>query len=168
MDKKQLRVVEAGKQDDPSFSAAFVQECQIAGGWSANNKLRISADNFRFARQNEAAGTADTAAWVMSAVLISGSDKLWVTRRCPCDPSTQMMLEELQRRHRYIRLIERFAQHFDCSPDRLEPQHIREYQAQLFNRPQAESRFRDFPLIGMSPRRCYCRISTRRLCWGRS
>jgi hypothetical protein len=32
---------------------------------------------------------ADAAAWVMSAVLIVGSDNLWVTRRCPCDPSTQ-------------------------------------------------------------------------------
>jgi hypothetical protein len=44
-----------------------------------------------------------------------------------------MMLEELQRRHyseetarRYIRFIERFAQHFRCSPDRLGPRHIRE------------------------------------------
>jgi site-specific recombinase XerD len=49
------------------------------------------------------------------------------------------MLEELQRRHyseattqRYIRSVERFAQHFHCSPDRLGRQHIREYQAQLF------------------------------------
>src|SRR5258708_13748188 len=49
------------------------------------------------------------------------------------------MLEELQRRHysqattqRYVRFIERFAQHFHCSPDRLGRQHIREYQAQLF------------------------------------
>jgi len=49
------------------------------------------------------------------------------------------MLEELQRRHysqattqRYLRLVERFAQHFHCSPDRLGRQHIREYQAQLF------------------------------------
>ena len=38
----------------------------------------------------------------------------------------KMMLEELQRRHyseattqRYIRFIERFAQHFHRSPDRL-------------------------------------------------
>ena len=51
----------------------------------------------------------------------------------------KMMLEELQRRHysesttrRYIRFIERFAKHFHCSPDRLGPRHIREYQAQLF------------------------------------
>jgi len=51
----------------------------------------------------------------------------------------KMMLEELQRRHyseattqRYIRFIERFAQHFHRSPDRLGRQHIREYQAQLF------------------------------------
>jgi site-specific recombinase XerD len=49
------------------------------------------------------------------------------------------MLEELQRRHyseattqRYIRLVERFAQHFHCSPDRLGTRHIREYQVQLF------------------------------------
>jgi integrase/recombinase XerD len=51
----------------------------------------------------------------------------------------KMMREALQRRHysetttqRYIRLIERFAQHFHRSPDRLGPQHIRQYQAQLF------------------------------------
>src|SRR6202008_3283864 len=50
-----------------------------------------------------------------------------------------MMLEELQRRHYseattnyYIRHVERFAQYFHRSPDRLGPQHIREYQAQLF------------------------------------
>jgi integrase/recombinase XerD len=49
------------------------------------------------------------------------------------------MLEELQRRHyseattqRYIRLVERFAQHFHSAPDRLGRRHIREYQAQLF------------------------------------
>jgi hypothetical protein len=41
------------------------------------------------------------------------------------------MLEELQRRHyseatkqRYIRFVERFAQHFHSSPDRLGRQHI--------------------------------------------
>src|ERR1700680_310890 len=51
----------------------------------------------------------------------------------------RIMLEELQRRHYseattryYIRAVERFAQHFHCSPDRLGPRHIREYQAQLF------------------------------------
>ena len=44
---------------------------------------------FRVARKNEAAGAADAAAWVMSAVLIFSSDNLWVTRRCSCDPSTQ-------------------------------------------------------------------------------
>src|SRR5216684_3028034 len=51
----------------------------------------------------------------------------------------RIMLEELQRRHYseataryYIRAVERFARHFHCSPDRLGPGHIREYQAQLF------------------------------------
>ena len=53
---------------------------RFVGNWEVNIWL---------ARQNEAAGAADAAAWVMSAVLIFGSDNLWVTRRCPCDPSTQ-------------------------------------------------------------------------------
>jgi hypothetical protein len=46
-----------------------------------------------------------------------------------------IVLEELQRRHyseatpqRYIRSVERFAQHFHCSPDRLGRRHIRECQ----------------------------------------
>ncbi len=53
----------------------------------------------------------------------------------------KIMLEELQRRHYseatthyYIRHVERFARHFHCSPDRLGPQHIREYQAHLFTK----------------------------------
>jgi site-specific recombinase XerD len=53
-----------------------------------------------------------------------------------------MMLEELQRRHYseattryYIRKVEAFARHFRRrSPDRLGPQHIREYQAYLFTK----------------------------------
>jgi len=51
------------------------------------------------------------------------------------------MLEELQRRHYseattryYIRAVEAFARHFQCSPDRLGPRHIREYQAHLFTK----------------------------------
>jgi integrase/recombinase XerD len=53
----------------------------------------------------------------------------------------KIMLEELQRRHYsegtthyYIRHVERFARYFHCSPDRLGPRHIREYQAQLFTK----------------------------------
>ena len=53
----------------------------------------------------------------------------------------KIMLEELQRRHYsegttryYIRHVERFARHFNCSPDRLGPQHIRQYQAHLFGK----------------------------------
>jgi site-specific recombinase XerD len=51
------------------------------------------------------------------------------------------MLEELQRRNyaqhttrSYIRTVEEFARHFNCSPDRLGPRHIREYQAELFEK----------------------------------
>src|SRR5258708_14768667 len=52
-----------------------------------------------------------------------------------------MMLEELQRRNYaettidcYLRAVEEFSRHFHCSPDRLGPQHIREYQAELFQK----------------------------------
>ena len=34
----------------------------------------------------------------------------------------------------YIRTVEDFARHFHCSPDRLGPRHIREYQADLFEK----------------------------------
>jgi integrase/recombinase XerD len=46
-----------------------------------------------------------------------------------------------QRRHyahhttrSYIRTVEDFARRFNCSPDRLGPRHIREYQAELFEK----------------------------------
>jgi site-specific recombinase XerD len=53
----------------------------------------------------------------------------------------KMMLEELQRlnyaettiRH-YIRTVEDFARRFNRPPDRLGPRHIREYQAELFQK----------------------------------
>jgi integrase/recombinase XerD len=51
------------------------------------------------------------------------------------------MLEELQRRsyaentiRHYLRAVENFARRFRCSPDRLGPRHIREYQAELFQK----------------------------------
>ena len=53
----------------------------------------------------------------------------------------KMMLEELQRRNysenttrSYIHTVEDFAQRFNLPPDRLGPQHIREYQAELFQK----------------------------------
>jgi integrase/recombinase XerD len=53
----------------------------------------------------------------------------------------KMMLEELQRRNYaqttidcYLRSVEDFSRYFRCSPDRLGPQHIREYQAALFQK----------------------------------
>jgi site-specific recombinase XerD len=49
-----------------------------------------------------------------------------------------MMLEELERRNysagttqRYLRFVERFAEHFHKSPDKLGPDHLRSYQAYL-------------------------------------
>jgi integrase/recombinase XerD len=53
----------------------------------------------------------------------------------------KMMLEELQRLNYsenttrcYIRTVEDFAKRFKRSPDRLGPEHIREYQAELFKK----------------------------------
>jgi len=53
----------------------------------------------------------------------------------------KMMLEELQRRcyaentiRHYVRAVEDFARRFRCSPDRLGLRHIREYQAELFQK----------------------------------
>jgi site-specific recombinase XerD len=57
-----------------------------------------------------------------------------------------MMLEELQRLNyaettirNYIRTVEDFARRFNCSPDRLGPRHIREYQAELFQKRKLSS-----------------------------
>src|ERR1700726_5261452 len=53
----------------------------------------------------------------------------------------KMMLEELERRNYseattrcYIRTVEDFARRFNRPPDRLGPRHIREYQAELFQK----------------------------------
>ena len=53
----------------------------------------------------------------------------------------KIMLEELQRRNysenttrSYLHTVEDFARRFQRSPDRLGPQHIREYQAELFQK----------------------------------
>src|ERR1017187_3730092 len=53
----------------------------------------------------------------------------------------KMMLEELQRRNysqstttTCIRTVEDFARYFKRRPDQLGPEHIREYQAQLFSK----------------------------------
>jgi len=57
-----------------------------------------------------------------------------------------MMLEELQRRNysdetirSYMHAVEDFARRFNCPPDRLGLQHIRQYQAELFQKRQLSS-----------------------------
>jgi site-specific recombinase XerD len=66
---------------------------------------------------------------------------MWVTGGVPVTHLRKMMLEELQRRHFsentircYIRAVEDFARRFQRPPDRLGPRHIREYQAELFQK----------------------------------
>lgn len=57
-----------------------------------------------------------------------------------------MMLEELQRRNyapntikAYVRIIQEFAQYFHRPPDKLGPQHLRQYQAYLFQTRKLEA-----------------------------
>src|SRR6516165_702148 len=66
---------------------------------------------------------------------------MWVTGGVPVTHLRKMMLEELQRLNYsqnttrcYIRTVEDFARRFNCSPDRLGLRHIREYQAELFQK----------------------------------
>ena len=47
------------------------------------------------------------------------------------EKASDVITQRLPPTQRYIRFVERFAQHFHSSPDRLSRQHIREYQAQL-------------------------------------
>jgi site-specific recombinase XerD len=56
------------------------------------------------------------------------------------------MLDELQLRNyaqntirHYVRTVEDFARRFNCSPDRLGPRHVREYQAELFRKGKSPS-----------------------------
>src|SRR5260370_31866766 len=62
-------------------------------------------------------------------------------KEVPVTHLRKMMLEELQRRNYsqhttryYIRTVEDFARRFNLPPDRLGPRHIREYQAELFQK----------------------------------
>src|SRR5271166_6657536 len=66
---------------------------------------------------------------------------MWVTGGVPVTHLRKIMLEELQGRNyseetirSYIQAVEDFSRHFNCSPDRLGPRHIREYQAELFQK----------------------------------
>src|ERR1700731_336386 len=66
---------------------------------------------------------------------------MWVTGGVPVTHLRKMMVEELHRRNyaqntirHYLRAVEDFARRFRCSPDRLGPRHIREYQAELFQK----------------------------------
>src|SRR6266702_3683412 len=73
--------------------------------------------------------------WVLAVV----EAKVSVTRRFTVTHLRQMMLDELQRRNYspntvrpYVHAVEEFARYFRRSPDRLGPDHVREYQVHLF------------------------------------
>ena len=62
-------------------------------------------------------------------------------KEVPVTHLKKMMLEELQRRNyaetttrHYICAVQDFSRRFNCRPDRLGPRHIREYQAELFQK----------------------------------
>src|SRR5438046_6124764 len=66
---------------------------------------------------------------------------MWVTGVVPVTHLRKLMLEELQRLNyseetirSYIHAVEDFSRRFNCPPDRLGPRHIREFQAELFQK----------------------------------
>jgi len=77
---------------------------------------------------------AARAAWKPSPVEHTCQRGFWIT----VTRLRKMMLEELERRNysagttrNYLRFVERFAQHFGKSPDKLGPDHLRSCQAYL-------------------------------------
>ena len=75
----------------------------------------------------------------------------------------KMMLEELQRRNyssetirAYINAVKQYAEYFHCSPEKLGPQHVREYQ--LHRRTSGSLRH---TLLRLARQRCGFCISTR-------
>ena len=76
----------------------------------------------------------------------------------------QKMLDELQRRnysqntiYTYLHAVEDFSKYFHRSPDRLGPDHIRQYQAYLFRERKLQA-----GTINAAPQPCVS--STSRLC----
>src|SRR5712692_1672233 len=59
--------------------------------------------------------------------------------RGPAGPKGQRRNYSQHTTRYYIRTVEDFARRFNCSPDRLGPRHIREYQAELFQKRKLSS-----------------------------
>ena len=63
-------------------------------------------------------------------------------------PLRQRMIEDLQLRNRspvttkaYVRYVAQFAKHFGCSPEKLTPEHVRQYQLHLLQKKVSWSTF---------------------------
>ena len=54
--------------------------------------------------------------------------------RGPAGPKGQLRNYAQNTIRHYVRTVEDFARRFNCSPDRLGPRHVREYQAELFRK----------------------------------
>ena len=54
--------------------------------------------------------------------------------RGPVGPKGQLRNYAQNTIRHYVRTVEDFARRFNCSPDRLGPRHVREYQAELFRK----------------------------------
>src|SRR5208282_4000967 len=88
--------------------------------------------NFVFARRNSRDIKATRTADLRVVANVCGIPRFHLRK---------LMLEELQLRNyaqntirHYLRAVEDFARRFRCSPDRLGPRQIREYQAELFQK----------------------------------
>src|SRR3974377_1522300 len=63
----------------------------------------------------------------------------------PAGPKGQLRNYAQNTIRHYVRTVEDFARRFNCSPDRLGPRHVREYQAELFRKGKSPGRVTQRP-----------------------
>src|ERR1035437_6700372 len=104
-------------------------------GWSEDFHLQ-TAEHAQHTTKPLARRTLRVVVWVAVGVW---QEYFMGHKEVPVTQLRKKMLEELQRRNYaqstvkgYLRIVQDFAQHFHQPPDKLGPDHLRQYQAHLF------------------------------------